>query len=123
MMPWRYQSRLKSNLSGLQQQRCAKSGQNLLGDYGRWFSQCIEMNITLGAKAFYLLAVRLTAEAIVINVHVMQSDIKDGVHMDTVIGIVMHLQIAHINVDQVRTTNAVPAWAGIITSAVFSGLD
>lgn len=94
-----------------------------MGGYGRWFSRRIEMNITLRAKALYLLAGRLTAEAIVINVHVMQSDIKDGIHMDTVIGIVMHLQIAHINVDQVRTPNAVPAWAGIITSAVFSGLD
>ena len=81
------------------------------------------MDIALKAKAFDLLAAWLAAQAVVINMQVMQSDIKDGIHMDTVIGIVMHLQIAHINVDQVLTPNAVPAWAGIITSAVFSGLD
>lgn len=58
-----------------------------------------------------------------INVHVMESDIKDGVHMDTVIGIVIHLQITHIHVDQVRTTDAVATRAGIKTAAVFFGLD
>ncbi len=81
------------------------------------------MDIALKAKAFDLLAAWLAAQAVVINMQVMQSDIKYPVHMDAVIGVVIHRQIAHINVDHVRSTNAVSTGAGIITAAVFSALD